>query len=430
MVIYTSGKLSNEIQLTPHQAKIVERASHIFERRNLVYISAEERVGKTYAALELVRLNNKSKNVLIVTKKKALDGWLKSVKLYFNASPTSKDNTAFELVNFEALHKLSIKQYDLIIVDEAHHALSAYPKPSKTAKLLQSIAYHTPVIFLSATPCAQSYSQLFHQLNISKFSPWDNYRNFYEWFRWYGIPQIVHVSSGQIVKYDKLRNGVVDEIFENYFVSYSRAEANFTYEPKDVVHYIELPSELLSIMNNIKRKKVLALESNILMQTPEITIPIDNISKEIKTLHQLEGSTIKLSEKMSLNLDYTAKIDKIKELFGDTDKLAIFYEYKQEKILLEQHFKHALILQGSTYAEGVDLSHLDYLVVYSMNFSSAKYSQRRARQCNINRTTPIEVHYLLCKDCISEAVYDCVVNKHKNFTASLYAKEYKQKGDG
>lgn len=416
MILLTSTKLSHAITLTEHQVEIVKQAREIFNKRSLVYISAEERVGKTFAALELVvpfALANPEAKVLIVTKKKALVGWEYSLKNYY----AHGGDITWELINYESLHKIENKSPNLVIVDEAHHALSAYPKPSKTARLLQDVAYRAPVIFLSATPCAQSYSQLFHQLNISKFSPWDSYRNFYEWFRWYGVPQVVYTSSGQVMKYDTLRPNVVDDVFEKYFVAYSRKQANFLHEPNDVVHYVDVPEELAKLLKQVKTKKVLSLPNGE-------TLSIDNISKEIKVLHQLEGSTIKLDEKRSLSLDFDFKIAKIKELFGDTEDLAIFYEYKQEKKLLDKHFKNALILQGSTFAEGVDLSHIGTLVIYSMNFSAAKYAQRRARQCNINRDKSIDVHFILAKGCISEMVYECVVHKHKNFTSYIYTREY------
>lgn len=409
--------LDNKIQLTSHQEEIVKASLNILRKNNLVYISAEERVGKTYASLDIVNKMDKEykiRNIYVVTKKKALEGWESSLDNYFKKG----FSRAWTLVNYESLHKIPVKKPDLVIVDEAHHALSSYPKPSKAAKLLQAIAYNAPVIFLSATPCAQSYSQLFHQLNITKFSPWDSYRNFYEWFRWNGIPETKYVTGRQIAVYDKVRKAAITPVLEEYFVSYSRKHANFEFEPEDEIHWISQPVELKEIIKKIKTYKIVNLDVRGL----RYFMTIDNISKELKVLHQLEGGTLKIDDSTSINLPYIEKINFIKEIFGDHEDIAIFYEYRQEQKLLQEHFKHSLILQGSTFAEGIDLSHIKHLIVYSMNFSAAKYAQRRARQCRIDRKEPIKVHYLLSKGFISEDVYDCVANKHENFTASIYKK--------
>ena len=428
MVIHkqTDLFLDNKIQLTPHQEEIVEKSLHILRNNNLVYISAEERVGKTYAALDIVnKLDKKYKihNIYVVTKKKALEGWESSLDNYFKKGLSR----SWILVNYESLHKIPVKKFtskntsvfekpDLVIVDEAHHALSSYPKPSRAAKLLQAIAYNAPVIFLSATPCAQSYSQLFHQLNITKFSPWDSYRNFYEWARWYVIPETKYITGRQIAVYDKVRKAAITPVLEEYFVSYSRKQANFEFEPEDEIHWISQPDELKEITRKVKNDSFVNLKVRGLSHF----IEINNSSKELKILHQLEGGTLKIDASTSINLPYIEKINFIKETFGDHEDIAIFYEYRQEQKLLQEHFKHSLILQGSTFAEGIDLSHIKHLIVYSMNFSAAKYAQRRARQCRIDRKEPIKVHYLLSKGFISEDVYDCVANKHENFTASIY----------
>ena len=135
---------------------------------------------------------------------------------------------------------------------------------------------------------------------------------------------------------------------------------------------------------------------------------------QLTKLHQIEGGTIKTDE-TSITLPNTEKIDYIKQTWGDTDQVVIFYHYKQEELKLKAHFKNAHILQAVSFAEGVDLSMYETLIIYSMNFSTAQYTQRRARQANYYRDKPIIVHYLLVKDGISEQVYNCVAKNKRNF---------------
>ena len=87
---------------------------------------------------------------------------------------------------------------------------------------------------------------------------------------------------------------------------------------------------------------------------------------------------------------------------------------------MQSVFKKALILQATSYAEGVDLSHKRHLVIYSQDFSTARHSQRRARQANKNRAEDIIVHYLLVKKGISEQVYQTVSLNKKNYVDSLF----------
>jgi ERCC4-related helicase len=114
------------------------------------------------------------------------------------------------------------------------------------------------------------------------------------------------------------------------------------------------------------------------------------------------------------------KIQYIINNWGDTEDLVIMYNYIAEQDKLQQHFKKALILQATSYAEGVDLHKYKHLVVYSQDFSTARHTQRRARQANKQREEPITVHFLLVKKAISEQVYKTVSVNKKNFVDSVF----------
>jgi len=139
-------------------------------------------------------------------------------------------------------------------------------------------------------------------------------------------------------------------------------------------------------------------------------------------LHQIEGATLKQEDK-NIFLSKIDKIDYILKTWGDSKDLVIFYQYQNELSLLKQTFKSATILQGTSFAEGVDLSMYETCVVYSMDFSTAKYTQRRARQCNMKRDTPIDFHLLLVKGAISEQVYQTVAINRVNFVDSYFNKQ-------
>ncbi len=100
------------------------------------------------------------------------------------------------------------------------------------------------------------------------------------------------------------------------------------------------------------------------------------------------------------------------------------YNYIAEGTKLNEIFSNARILQATSYAEGVDLSSHKNLVIYSQDFSTARHTQRRARQANKKRQHPITVHYLLVKDGLSEQVYKTVSLNKKNFVDSRFDRKY------
>jgi len=71
----------------------------------------------------------------------------------------------------------------------------------------------------------------------------------------------------------------------------------------------------------------------------------------------------------------------------------------------------------------VDLSAYRHLIIYSQDFSTARHSQRRARQANKKRDTAIKVHFYLVKGAISEQVYKTVSINKTNFVDSVFIKE-------
>ena len=125
-------------KITPykHQVEISKQGSQILKEKGFIYLCMEERTGKTLTSL-LIASECNFKNILIVTKKKVLAEWLKWIEEYFKTNLDKDNKVSFNLINYESLHTLKASDFDLVILDECHHALSGYPKPSKTYKLLK-----------------------------------------------------------------------------------------------------------------------------------------------------------------------------------------------------------------------------------------------------------------------------------------------------
>lgn len=395
-------RLMTKLVPMPHQLDLGSRTYKILKGFGLAYLSGEERTGKTIASIVCAELCD-IQRVLIVTKKKAYDDWNSVLK-------NLDKNHVYSLTTYHQIHKVSTK-FDLCIIDEAHNYISSYPRTGAIWDNVKKAVYGKPLLFLSATPHPQGYQQLYHQFALSAWSPWRNYSNFYKWFKDYGLAYTIDIQGIPRTQYDKSKQDKIIQESEHLFVTATRKELGFAHEPEDVIHTIKLDQETKDVYNEIVTHELVKLRIG--------TVVCDTSSKMRVVLHQIEGGTLKTDEG-SHTLKNQEKIDFIMNKFGDDPSMVIMYNFKQELIKLKEHFKQAVILQATSYAEGVALHMYDHLVIYSQDYSTARHSQRRARQCNIHRDKPILVHHLIVKKAISSQVHRTVNINKKNYIDSLY----------
>jgi len=425
-----------------YQVAMYKEALPILKKYGLVYLSAQERVGKTLTSILVAEACKDSvTKVLVLTKRKAVAGWEETLAAY-------QHNKEYTVTTYQMLAKQIVKP-DLVIIDEAHAYLAAVPKASKTQQAVRKACLGLPIIFISATPHAQGHHQLFHQLQVSSFSPWAKFKTFYAWFRTYGIPKSIQVHGKTINQYTTTKADLCRQGVAHLFVTRTRAALDFPHEPNDKLHFVPLSEETKALYNALLKDKMLVVDPI------ERSFVADSSMKLRASLHMLEGgvlkwrfpcetptqinqaikqlpatvcNTVMTTETLDgvsmpsvyLMLDSLEKVEYIKRHWGDTKDLVIFYQYKAELFKLQDHFKKAQLLQGTSYAEGVELSHIDTCVVYSMDWSTARYVQRRARQAGFNRDKPIVVHYLLAEGAVSAQVYNTVAVNKKNFVDSMF----------
>lgn len=389
----------------PHQVEGAVAAYNILKQNMIVYIAWEERTGKTLTAIMAAEMCNKNvEDVLILTKKgKPLEGWVDTLKAY-------RHSKNYEVINYHSCHKLD-DNYDLVILDECHNYISSYPKKSAIHSRVAFKTKDVPIIYISATPHAQGEQLLYHQFKLSSWSPWAKYPNFYKWFEHYGSPYTIEIQGIPRRQYDRPKSDRIKKDVQHLFITKTRKEIGFKYEPEDEVHFIELGENTRYVYNKIINDKIYELSVGLLV--------CDTESKLRTSLHQIEGGTIKLGDEYNI-LPNTEKIDYILENFGDKKTNVIMYRYIKEREKLSKYFKQAELLQSTTNAEGVDLHKFDNLIIYSQDFSTAKHSQRRARQCNRNREKPIKVYYILVKNAISHQVYKAVSLNKRNFVDTVF----------
>lgn len=414
----------SKIKPWPEQLELSDLGLQILRTNGLVYLAMEERTGKTLTAI-LIAEETTCSRILVITKKTAIKGWEDTLNGYIHLS-------SYTVTNYHQAANVK-GEYDLVILDEAHAYISGYPKKSKMWKDIRKLTKDKPIIYLSATPYAQGPQLLYHQLALSDWSPWADYKDFYEWFKHFaqrdkqGNMKMVYFGANQkAIDYKAVDHDRVIATVEHLFITKTRAELGFEQEPSDVLHYIELNQTTKDFYN-------LLLEDGVVEFTHKETGKdyVINCDSQIKlrwTLHMLEGGGLKLNDSNNDAVDYIVlsnreKIDYILKTWGDTKDVVIMHQYKAEKLKLERHFKHAQILQAQSYAEGVDLSMYKHLIIYSQDFSTAKHTQRRARQANKMREEEIKVHFLVVKKAVSEQVYKTVSVNKINFVDSVFERE-------
>jgi len=395
-----------------YQIEEAKKGLKILKLNMIVYLAWEERTGKSLTAILICEKLNITR-ILIVTKKKAIEGWLETLKQYDH-------NKIYTVINYHSLNKLKGMFYDLVILDEAHNYISGFPEQSKLWHIVASFTKRKPLIYLSATPFAQGYQLLYHQFKLSNWSPWSNWKTSKHWFNEFGIPKNIFIKQRAIPVYTDVKNECFDYV-KHLFMTKTRKELNFKQEPKDKLHWLELNQNTKDVYNTLVITKAINLNGWDLI--------CDSVGKLRTSLHMLEGGVAlvltpvrgrKAPKRNHIMLGNTEKIDWIKKHFGDTKDTVIMYNYVAERLKLMQHFKNAIILQATSFAEGTDLSPYDHLIIYSQDFSTAKHVQRRARQANKLREKAIIVHFLLIKKAISNEVYKAVSINKQNYVDSLY----------
>jgi len=389
--------------LIPRQHQIEEAlwALTTIRKSGLAYLTWQERTGKTLTALLTVE-QSKAKTCLIVTKKKAIDGWVETLEQW-------QHKTKFAVTNYERLHKVTAK-FEFIILDESHHAISSTGRPSATWKKLYPIVHGKPILYLSATPYAEHLGLIYHQLKLSYWSPFKVHKNFYDWFRKYGVPNLTRTPYGLVETYTKYKDDEILEKIEHLFDFKTRTQVGIKQEPSVNVIEIEMGELNKDLINQLKNHSVIEL--------PTGDIVCDSPMKERMVHYQIEGGTIKTEDGfVKCGME---KINYIKDNYAQKE-IAIMAHFIAERKILRAEFPKALILSSDGDAEGVDLSRIEKLLIYSMSFKTSKYAQRIARQANHSRETPIVVDVLVgSKPAIGMEVYKAVAIKKENFDKNSY----------
>ena len=439
----------------PHQIAAAEQAYAILKQKGYVYIIGLPRSGKTYTAILTCELSSKNLRVLFLTKKAAISGIEKFTKI-------SSLKQSYTVTNYEQLgkaiknakgqiirvdFKLNPDDYDIVIIDESHN-YGKVGKPAGRYYVLKAFCKDKPHIHLSGTPYVETPNAIYHQMALGKYTPF-KHKDFYAFFNEYGIPETKYISGRTINDYTKAKSTLIP-IIDSFTVKvggFEEAHIN------DKLIYIELDERTKTIYNRLVKDNTCLIKAYRCSNCMRLLEPEDadfntycknckklievfedkyeiicETSTKLRTiLHQLEGGNIKVTD-----IDNSCKVyettihissEKILWIMKNIPlnaKIGIMSHFKAEQEMLKHYLPQAEIYSSNAHAEGVDLSHLDYFIIYSQDYSGAKHIQRRRRIYNIAKeSNNLEVIYLLVKKAISEQVYE-VTSKKLDFNNSTF----------
>ena len=402
-----------------YQLEIIKKGSSIIKTKGFLYLAMEVRTGKTLTSLGILN-ELRSKNVLFVTKKKAISSIEDDYALF---------NPDFDLtvINYESLHKLPAwKLYDGVVLDEAH-GLGKFPKPSKRAKDIKELLRvnrNASVILMSGTPTPESYSQMYHQVYSIASNPFNTHRNFYSFSKRYVDVTQKKLSSLVVNDYSAGRMEIID-LMQPYTINYSQKQAGFITETTEEILSVPMNDQTKDIAKNLKK--------NLVVEGKDEVILADSSVKLMMKLHQIYSGTVKFESGKSMVLDYE-KAKFIKTHFKNK-KIAIFYKFREELNAIKHVFgddvcvdldcfnstNKIIALQIVSGREGISLRNAEALVYYNIDFSATSYWQSRDRMTTKDRKYN-KVYWVFSEKGIEDKIYKAVLKK-KDYTLSHFKRD-------
>jgi len=414
--------LDIKIKLRDYQQDIIEKALRILKKKGLVYLAMQTRTGKTLTALSIYDKKQVKKGLLFVTKKKAIKSIEKDYDIFGFTYPIC-------VINYESIHKIDF-DYDFVILDESH-CLGAFPKPSKRTKEVKQIIGDRMVMYLSATPTPESYSQLYHQLWVCNYSPFKNHAKFYTWAKEYVNIKKKYVFNREVNDYSDANKSMIDAKCKDIFITLTQSEAGINQQIEEKILTCNIRNETLDLIDNLKNDRVLYIDNQVVLADTEV--------KLMSKIHQLSSGTVKTEEGNSLIVDHS-KAQYLREYFEDK-RIVIFYKFKGELDILKLHFhaeycttpedfqngdSRVFLAQFISGREGIRLDTADAIVFYNIDFSFLSYEQAKNRIVSFERKESAILYWLFSNKGIESQIYKAVSNK-KDYTISYFREGYGRK---
>lgn len=369
-------------------------------------------VGKTYAAIQGVKMLGYSES-LIICPKLLTENWKREIARFGGGE------IDWRIVSKEQFKKTyqTLPPYRSVIIDEAHTVAGIKSKLSKT--VLAYIKKYNPenIYLLTATPYLSTPWNIYVLAKILGYN-W-NYRKFEDYF-FYRVKMGARTVPVKRKNMEAEISGLVSRIG-------STVKLNDCADvPADVfkIEYFTLTSQ--------QEEAIASLED---------ILPIVRWTK----IHQICGGSLKGDEYTPTQTFNSNKFDRCLEIASQEPKIAIVCRYnaeleyissklnkrktiiingatknKQEQIDKVNNADNCVVLINSACSCGYNMWGIPVMVFYSYDFSLVNFLQMKGRIQRIDKLQKCVYISLLVKDTIDEDVYRNIMAK-KRFDIEIYA---------
>jgi hypothetical protein len=283
-----------------------------------------------------------------------------------------------------------------------------------------------PMILLSGTPTPESFSQFYHIFRLSKFGPFEDFKNFYEWANKYVNIVERNLGYAKVKDYSDANKKEFWHLIRHNILTFTQEQAGFTTSVNEMVLEVEMKPITYAIANRLKKDLYVKNQEGK-------EIIADTAVKLLQKMHQVYSGTCKFEDGTAKSIDYS-KIEYIYDNFKDY-KIAIFYKFQEELRLMQEFLGEKLTTDLETFnttdkwialqfvsgREGISLAKADYLVAYNIDYSATTYFQFRDRLTTMQRKDNT-LFWIFAKGGIELDIYKKVKDK-KNYTTSIFIKE-------
>ena len=406
------------ITLRDYQIEASTKANQSLRDYKIAYFCFETRTGKTITAFETIRKYG-SKNVLFVTKLKAI----KSVE-----SDYENYKTWFEckVINYDSLHKVQ-GCFDLVVCDEAH-GLGAFPKANKRVKEVMRLTLGLPIIYLSATPTPESYSQLYFQFYISSNSPFMGDKNFYKWAHKFVDIKKKYLYNRELNDYSHARIADIEPLVKHLFFTQTQVDSGFEQTITEQIITVPMSELQKTMIEKLLKDRIVTGKSGAVILG-------DTAVKLMSKIHQLCSGTVKDEEGNGHILSYN-KANLIKERFAG-QRIAIYYKFKAEFEMLKTTFpdytespeefqagiKQPFLGQFLSAREGIRLDKADSIIFVNLDYAYLSFEQARNRIVSNERTKKAVLYWIFSEGGIETKIH-AMVCKKKDYTLYYFKKQF------
>lgn len=375
----------------PHQIDKSAQLLRLLAEYHIAYLFGQVRSGKTRTVIKTA-VDYGAVRPLVLTKKNAIAGWKSELE--------ATGHHHFTVTNYEQAKKIDPKNHDLIIIDEAHN-LGKVGKPTQRYKTIKRIAWHRPTIFLTGTPLPETPLRIYYQLSVCGYSPFSTFKNFYDFFRYYGIPSPIRINGRMVEQYNKSKPELLHDV-EPIMVRMSQEDAGIRAKAEDKVHKVILLPSTKDLIKQITEDQVVEIRGKVYSFESDMAVRT--------AIHQAEAGAILLEEEI-VELPNTEIIDYIRDTFGDSSDVAVMCHFRSTRQKIARHLPNVHTFSSDAHAEGVSLAGYKHFVIANTGYSGAKHIQRRDRATNINKTEAGVANHIVTDYGVSRFVYAQVSKK-------------------